>query len=64
MTGEDAEGRSLQRIDARGELPWIEQISEVEEKPSPVLVAVVRDAFEVEEGGFDAHELSEEGNPT
>ena len=59
VTREDAEGRRLQRIDARGESPWIERISEVEEEPSPVLVTVVQYAFEAEEGGFDADELSE-----
>jgi hypothetical protein len=29
-----------------------------------VLVADMLDALDAEEGGFDANELSEEGNPT
>ena len=36
----------------------------LQEEPSPALVADMLDALEVEEGGFDADELSEEGNPT
>jgi hypothetical protein len=36
----------------------------LQEEPSPVLVADMLDALEAEEGGFDADELSEEGNPT
>ena len=33
-------------------------------EPSPALVADMLDALEAEEGGFDADELSKEGNPT
>jgi hypothetical protein len=33
-------------------------------EPSPVLVAEMLDALEAEESGFEADELSEEGNPT
>lgn len=36
----------------------------LQEEPSPVLVADMLGALEAEEGGFDADELSEEGNPT
>ena len=36
----------------------------LQEEPSPVLVADMLDALDAEEGGFDANELSEEGNPT
>jgi hypothetical protein len=36
----------------------------LQEEPSPALVAEMLDALEAEEGGFDADELSEEGNPT
>ena len=36
----------------------------LQEEPSPNLVAEMLDALEAEEGGFDADELSEEGNPT
>jgi hypothetical protein len=36
----------------------------LQQEPSPVLVAEMLDALEAEEGGFDADELSEEGNPT
>ena len=36
----------------------------LQEEPSPALVADMLDALEAEEGGFDADELSEEGNPT
>ncbi len=36
----------------------------LQEKPSPALVADMLDALEAEEGGFEADELSEEGNPT
>jgi hypothetical protein len=36
----------------------------LQEEPSPVLVADMLDALEAEEGGFEADELSEEGNPT
>ncbi len=36
----------------------------LQEEPSPTLVAEMLDALEAEEGGFDADELSEEGNPT
>ena len=32
-------------------------------KPSPVLVAEMLDALEAEEEGFEADELSKEGNP-
>ena len=35
-----------------------------QEEPSPELVADMLDALEAEEGGFEADELSEEGNPT
>jgi len=33
-------------------------------EPSPVLVAEMLEALEAEEQGFEADELSEEGNPT
>ena len=36
----------------------------LQEEPSPVLVADMLDALDAEEGGFEADELSEEGNPT
>ena len=36
----------------------------LQEEPSPVLVADMLDALAAEEGGFEADELSEEGNPT
>ena len=36
----------------------------LQQEPSPVLVAEMPDALEVEEEGFEADELSEEGNPT
>lgn len=36
----------------------------LQQEPSPALVADMLDALEAEEGGFDADELSEEGNPT
>ena len=36
----------------------------LQDEPSPALVADMLDALEAEEGGFDAGELSEEGNPT
>ena len=36
----------------------------LQEAPSPALVADMLDALEAEEGGFEADELSEEGNPT
>jgi hypothetical protein len=36
----------------------------LQEEPSPALVADMLDALETEEGGLDADELSEEGNPT
>jgi hypothetical protein len=36
----------------------------LQEEPSPALVADMLDALEAEEGGFEADELSEEGNPT
>ena len=36
----------------------------LQEEPSPALVADMLDALEAEEGGFEANELSEEGNPT
>ena len=36
----------------------------LQEEPAPALVADMLDALEAEEGGFDADELSEEGNPT
>jgi hypothetical protein len=36
----------------------------LEEEPSPALVADMLDALEAEEGGFEADELSEEGNAT
>ena len=36
----------------------------LQEEPSPALVADMLDALDAEEGGFEADELSEEGNPT
>jgi len=36
----------------------------LQEEPSPALVADMLQALDAEEGGFDADELSEEGNPT
>ena len=36
----------------------------LQEEPSPALVADMLDAVEAEEGGFEANDLSEEGNPT
>jgi hypothetical protein len=36
----------------------------LQEEPSPALVADMLDALEAEEGGFEADELSGEGNPT
>jgi hypothetical protein len=36
----------------------------LQQEPSPVLVAEMLDALETEEEGFEADELSEEGNPT
>ena len=36
----------------------------LQEEPSPVLVADMLDALEVEEGGFESDELTEKGNPT
>jgi polyhydroxyalkanoate synthesis regulator phasin len=36
----------------------------LQEEPSPALVADILQALEAEEGGFEADELSEEGNPT
>jgi hypothetical protein len=36
----------------------------LQEEPAATLVAEMLDALEAEEGGFDADELSEEGNPT
>jgi hypothetical protein len=36
----------------------------LQEEPSPALVADMLDALEAEEGGFDADELSVEGDPT
>jgi hypothetical protein len=36
----------------------------LQEEPSPVLVADMLDALGAEEGGFEADELFEEGNPT
>ncbi len=36
----------------------------LQDEPSPELVADMLDALEAEEGGFEADELSEEGNPT
>jgi hypothetical protein len=36
----------------------------LQQEPSPVLVAEMLDALEAEEEGFEADELSEEGNPT
>ena len=36
----------------------------LQEEPSPALVADMLDALEAEEGGLEADELSEEGNPT
>jgi hypothetical protein len=36
----------------------------LQQELSPALVADMLDALEAEEGGFEADELSEEGNPT
>jgi hypothetical protein len=36
----------------------------LQQEPSPVLLAEMLDALEAEEEGFEADELSEEGNPT
>ena len=36
----------------------------LQQEPSPVLVAEMIEALEAEEQGFEADELSEEGNPT
>jgi len=36
----------------------------VQGEPSPVLVAEMIEALDAEEQGFEADELSEEGNPT
>ena len=36
----------------------------LQEEPSPALVADMLDALEADEEGFEADELSEEGNPT
>jgi hypothetical protein len=36
----------------------------LQEEPSAVLVAEMLSALEAEEGGSEADELSEEGNPT
>ena len=36
----------------------------LQEEPSPLLVAEMLDALEAKESGFEADELSEEGNPT
>jgi hypothetical protein len=36
----------------------------LQEEPSPALVTDMLDVLEAEEGGFEADELSEEGNPT
>jgi hypothetical protein len=36
----------------------------LQQEPSPVLVAEMLDALEAEEEGFEADELSEEGNRT
>ena len=36
----------------------------LQEEPSPALVADMLDALAAEVGGFEADELSEEGNPT
>ena len=36
----------------------------LQQEPSPVLVVEMLDALEAEEEGFEADELSEEGNPT
>jgi hypothetical protein len=36
----------------------------LQEEPSSTLVAEMLDALEAEESGFEADELSEEGNPT
>jgi hypothetical protein len=38
--------------------------SHLQDEPSPALVADMLDALGAEEGGFEADELSEEGNPT
>jgi hypothetical protein len=36
----------------------------LQQEPSPVLVAEMLEALEAEDQGFEADELSEEGNPT
>jgi hypothetical protein len=36
----------------------------LQQEPSPVLVAEMLDALDAEDEGFEADELSEEGNPT
>ena len=36
----------------------------LQKEPSPALVADMLNALEAEEGGLEADELSEEGNPT
>ena len=36
----------------------------LQEEPSPALVADMLDTLEAEDSGFEADELSEEGNPT
>ena len=36
----------------------------LQKEPSPTLVADMLDSLEAEEGGLEADELSEEGNPT
>ena len=36
----------------------------LQEEPSPLLVAEMLGALEAKESGFEADELSEEGNPT
>ena len=36
----------------------------LQQEPSPVLVAEMLDVLEAEEEGFEADELSEDGNPT
>jgi hypothetical protein len=36
----------------------------LQKEPSPALVADMLDALEADEEGFEADELSEEGNPT
>jgi hypothetical protein len=49
---------------ASEEIARISFIGRLQEEPSLVLVADMLDALEAEEGGFEADEFTEEGNPT